>query len=315
MGLVLGRNRFRRLDSGNFWRGPVDDHGHLHGQGTVRLAASDDSTISGNFVHGLLQGPGRHMAADGYCRIYEGQYVNGRREGQGQDGEGYTGDWHNGLRHGIGKLETTKFTYKGGFVAGEMTDENANISYSRRNVSHSEPDWYEGPVLNGKCHGKGYLKYGGTISYYDGDFVDDLKHGKGRMVLDTITDVYRYVGDYRYDKPHGSGVEHKGNYVYKGDFVEGKRHGNGKMLLRFPDLYNYYTLRLKRTHDHAQLVHFAISIEGEWWEGEPQNKVIVEYGFGKHNVANGVVALKTGKTVTFDEFIQSQVEGAIASND
>ena len=60
---------------------------------------------------------------------------------------------------------------------------------------------------------------------YEGDFVDDKKHGKGVYVY---ANGDKYEGDWLDGKKHGKGViTFADGNKYEGDFVDGKFHGKG----------------------------------------------------------------------------------------
>ena len=85
---------------------------------------------------------------------YEGDFVNGKIEGEGkyfsENGEYYIGQWSNGRQHGKGKMY-----YK-----------NGNIRY-------------EGDFINGKIEGEGkYISENGE--YYIGQWLSGIQHGKGK---------------------------------------------------------------------------------------------------------------------------------------
>lgn len=94
---------------------------------------------------------------------------------------------------------------------------------------------------------------------YDGEFEDDLKHGKGTF---DYLDGRKYDGEWQHDKKHGFGimynksgkVEYEGMWEnnkkngsgilvtnngerYEGDFVEDMKHGVGKYEYVNGDIY------------------------------------------------------------------------------
>ncbi len=71
---------------------------------------------------------------------------------------------------------------------------------------------YEGPVVNGKPHGKGVIK-SLNGNRYEGDFVDGQATGKGKL--------FYKDGDY-----------------YEGDFKDYLAHGKGKYYFNDGALYN-----------------------------------------------------------------------------
>jgi hypothetical protein len=64
-----------------------------------------------------------------------------------------------------------------------------------------------------------------------GDFLDGLKHGKGKWTKGDFKAQSTYEGEYVMDKKDGYGEFHwaSGNH-YKGNFKDDERHGNGKMF-------------------------------------------------------------------------------------
>ena len=61
--------------------------------------------------------------------------------------------------------------------------------------------------------------------YYEGEFVDNKKHGHGVMVF---PDKSKYEGDFVRDVMHGRGrYEYPSGDFYVGAFAEGKKHGFG----------------------------------------------------------------------------------------
>jgi len=62
---------------------------------------------------------------------------------------------------------------------------------------------YKGNFVGGNLEGLGRFDYLDG-SYYDGDWKDNKKHGRGKLIEgggDTI-----YNGDWEYDEKHGRGI-------------------------------------------------------------------------------------------------------------
>lgn len=81
---------------------------------------------------------------------------------------------------------------------------------------------YYGGYVNGKREGRGVYISG--ESKYEGEFRNDLKHGKGKFEWpngDT------YEGDYRYGMRDGVGVLKTREEKYEGQFRCDKKHGVG----------------------------------------------------------------------------------------
>ena len=129
---------------------------------------------------------------------YEGQMLNGKREGKGifyyNDGGRYEGNWKNNFKEGKG----IDF-----FINGNR---------------------FEGNFKKGKREGKGIV-YFNDGNIYEGDWKNDKREGKGIFYF---IDGGRYEGDWKNDLKEGKGIDYfyNGNR-YEGDFKKGKREGKG----------------------------------------------------------------------------------------
>lgn len=71
---------------------------------------------------------------------------------------------------------------------------------------------------------KGVMKYS-VGDVYEGDFSNDLRHGKGKL---TYADGTSYEGDYAFDKKHGIGCfVYVDGSKYEGGYVKGLKEGRG----------------------------------------------------------------------------------------
>ena len=136
--------------------------------------------------------------------VYEGEYIDGRKEGKGKfwyvDGTVYEGQWRNNEKHGKGK------------------------------ETYSDGACYEGEFEGGSRHGVGTLTYA-NADVYEGSWVDDIKHGYGtfRWSAGTV-----YEGDFADGVMHGNGTYHfHDGCTCVGEYADGKRNGRG--LYRFLD--------------------------------------------------------------------------------
>ena len=89
---------------------------------------------------------------------------------------------------------------------------------------------YEGQIKNGKKHGKGKMIYP-DFSIYEGDWVNDMKQGVGR--LETADTIFIYKGQFLNDVFNGDGIYKYGETTYEGKFLNGVFHGKGKIT--YPD--------------------------------------------------------------------------------
>jgi len=134
--------------------------------------------------------------------VYEGEWKNGKRSGQGvytwYDGDLYTGPWSDGKRHGHGVFV---------FSDGRL---------------------YDGEYNMGQREGVGMFvwPYGAK---YEGSYFNDKRNGMGEYVY---ADGRTYRGEYKDDRPHGYGVEvaKDDTVVYDGNWAFGEFIGDQQSL-------------------------------------------------------------------------------------
>ena len=153
---------------------------------------------NGNKIYELINGNGpvKEYPKDFDFPSFEGEYLNGKRNGKGKeynfDKINFVGEYLNGKRHGKGK----EYRYSNFILQNEEylpeEKQEKRIEYQGTYLI------YDGEYLNGKSHGKGkeYEIHGGLI--YDGEFSNGKRHGKGKL----------------YDK--------YGKLKFEGEFVNGK---------------------------------------------------------------------------------------------
>jgi len=153
---------------------------------------------------------------------YEGDFVDGYREGKGifkwADGDKYEGDWVRGAHHGKG----TFYWKDGDKYEGDWVDNSRTGSGV---FSWADGDKYEGDFVNNLRTGKGTFFYA-SGNVYDGSWLDDSRHGKGVFTWSKTGN--KYEGDWFEGKRHGKGVyEWADGDKYEGDWVSGSKQGKG----------------------------------------------------------------------------------------
>ena len=137
---------------------------------------------------------------------YEGEYVNGKKEGKGKEYDmfrriGYEGEYKKGKKEGYGK---------------EFDKDDIIL--------------YEGEFKNGKRDGKGkeYDNKGTLI--FEGEFKKGEKEGKGKEYDNK--GIIRFECEYKNNKRSGFGYvkeyDSKGNLSFEGEYKFGYRNGKGK---------------------------------------------------------------------------------------
>ena len=215
-------------------------NGKKHGLGKMTYA--NGNVYEGEWKDNKKHGKGKYTWRNGFH--YEGEWNNGKRHGKGIMNSRigiYEGEWKEGNKHGKGKMQ-----YRSGRVyEGEWKEGN---KHGKGKMEYDDGDIYDGEWKNDEKHGygesvehweedtygednekklvyKGEHKYGykngkGVGMYYnfdfewikyEGDWVDDVKEGRGIM---TWSSGRQYTGEFKNHKKHGRGTEY--NFVGKG---------------------------------------------------------------------------------------------------
>ncbi|CAD8088612.1 unnamed protein product [Paramecium primaurelia] len=109
-----------------------------------------------------------------YQNSYGQQPMNGRVDFTYPNGDHYSGDMMNNLKHGQGRLQ---FSY-GGYYEGQW----ANDQYNGMGVLVVGDSRYEGQFINGKKNGQGKQVWNNR-QQYDGQWVDNNMHGNGEWTF------------------------------------------------------------------------------------------------------------------------------------
>ncbi|VDP45567.1 unnamed protein product [Schistosoma margrebowiei] len=171
----------------NEYIGDVVD-GIRHGFGTY--TDSNGLQYTGQWKNGKKQGKGRlNYTTDGSIH-YDGEWDSGLRHGYGvyhySNRATYEGQWKDGKRHGEGTMHWSDRDeiYTGSWVDGKQNGLGCHAWHILRvrTSQYSLPNVYDGQWANGKRNGLGTFHYPNG-SKYVGYWKDDLKHGKGTLIL------------------------------------------------------------------------------------------------------------------------------------
>ena len=249
--------------SNGSYEGEMKD-GEPHGFGTYRW--NDGDIYTGEYVNGVRHGKGKFVFASG--NYYDGEWANGKYHGHGifrwTDGDEFDGEWQNGQRHGKGKWTYADGRYYTGvWENGESISSSSIVYPSTSNATTATKTAPKATTT------KGRIQY--EHSYYEGDLVDGIQHGKGVYVWDDGT---RYVGDFFEGNITGHGVSYYTNGdEYEGDWVKGKRCGFGITK----------SYRRKR-HDGTLFVEY--SYEGEWKDSKKNGHGVWKFS---QEYADGII--------------------------
>ncbi|XP_042297698.1 MORN repeat-containing protein 3 isoform X2 [Sceloporus undulatus] len=154
------------------------------------------------------------------------------------NGDQYTGEWLDNLKHGKGiqKWKRTGAIYSGDWKYGKR--EGYGIYGIPDPTTRGYRKVYSGWWINDKMCGFG-VKFYSETAYYEGDWYAGKRYGWGRMYYN---DGSIYEGQWVEDKPSGQGMlRFKNENRYEGNWKDGKKHGPGKFIyLDTGQLYEGY---------------------------------------------------------------------------
>ena len=178
----------------------------------------------GNIIYELHNGNGKIKEYDDIYNIliFEGEYLNGKRNGKGKE------YYKNGniLFEGIYK--------KGKRWEGKGYDPKGNIKYEIKYGKGyiKEYDYinglliFEGEYLNGEINGKGkeYDHKGNLI--FEGNYINGVINGIGKE-YDEGNLIFE--GEYKNGKKNGRGIEYDKNckILFEGEYINGEKNGKG----------------------------------------------------------------------------------------
>ena len=196
---------------------------------------------------------------------YEGEITNGEPNGFGfmtypYDDKNIVGEWK------IGKEWNTKHKDKygntiGAFVNGQSMGK-MGVLFSNWNGT-GKWEWftkpneltyvkYNGQIRNGIPNGEGVMT--GRKIRYVGEWRFGKEHGKGVQTVGDESDSWksRYEGQFKDGYQHGQGTETFKGRVYTGEWVKGRKHGQGQMI-------------------HSHKILYGHKEVGEWKNNKPWN--------------------------------------------
>jgi len=157
---------------------------------------------------------------------YTGVFDQGRQTGDGRmeyaNHDIYDGQWKNGIRHGQGKMISQDGVYIGQFCK-DLKDGKGRMEYC-------DGGMYEGNWSLGKRHGKGawsnHIKPG-YVASYSGDWVYDVREGNGELLFNTGD---KYSGPIVAGQPHGHGrMLLESGVIFDAKFTNGIMEGKLEM--------------------------------------------------------------------------------------
>lgn len=175
-------------------------------QGEGILEYEDGRVMIGNFENGKLVGKGYSKSpSEG---IYYGNFVDGKLDGAGyhknKDGIIYEGTMEDGQPHGTGKLSFPQGSYC--YVTKEREGWKGNCYTEDKYL------FYEGQLNGKEPHGKGRMKDLETGEICEGEFVNGIMQGRGKL-LDKYGDVV-YEGEFKDNMPTSQILKYREGLIY-----------------------------------------------------------------------------------------------------
>ncbi|KAL9185693.1 hypothetical protein ACHAXT_003470 [Thalassiosira profunda] len=158
-------------------------------------------------------------------RIYDGDWENGERHGEGTmkyaSGGVFKGEWLNDKCHGQGRRKWANGNvYEGGWKSG--------VRHGTGTCKYADGDIYVGGWKDGSVHGNGTFKWADGDEYVGG-WKDGMEHGQGKW---TGSNGNVYEGEFAGGKQHGSSVLTKPSGVkYAQNWEHGKRLFSQRMVV------------------------------------------------------------------------------------
>ena len=227
-GKRAGKGTFSNSEGDVFVGTWVNDE--LEGPGVK--TSYDGSKYDGMFKGGLQQGHCRYR--DRHGAKFEGEWVS---KHEMPDGSRYDGIWKDGKEHGSGK----RCSRNGEVYFGQY---HHGVRHGLGRVSYPAGDYYDGSFVKDKKEGFGEFVWA-SGEKYTGQWHDGRQHGQGEW---KHPNGDRYRGEYRCGLRHGHGIYTCADgSEYNGEFIGGKRQGKCK----FRD--NYGTEHVGEWTNHAGL--------------------------------------------------------------
>ena len=250
----------------------------INGKGTIREYVDGRIIYEGEYLNGKRNGAGKEYNKEGNL-IFEGEYINGKRW-NGKEKEYYYNNLINEKIYLNGKnwIETKYHQLK-----KKNINNNKEFIYIKRYDSKGTLI-SEGIFSNGAINGKGkeYDPSWGKL-IFEGYYLNNIRNGCGKEYY--MIGGLKFDGNYLNGERNGNGKEYfiNGKLMTEGEYLNGKK--NGKM---------------KEYYDDGNL-----SFEGEYLEGKKWNGK----GYCKNNNISYVIQNGKGLVKEYDKYYNLIFEG------
>ena len=168
-------------------------------------------------IRGERNGKGVEYDLSNFLIIFEGEYKNGKRDGNGKEYEFkkiiFEGEYKEGKRNGKGKeyFNNNKIKFEGEYLNGRKWN---GIGYN-----------YNGELTYKLNKGNGTIKEYNIIGklIFEGEYINGEISGIGKEY--NYKGNLIFEGEYKYGKRNGVGIEYDndGKIIYEGEYFNGER--------------------------------------------------------------------------------------------
>lgn len=198
--------------------------------------------------------------------------LTGKGELYFKNGSKYEGIFINGKLNGLGRyIDDKSVCFEGLFKNGILEGRGTKIQITE----DGSKKIYEGDLKNYIREGNGVIKCKNYT--YDGEFVNDKKQGKGKLIYNENGNIYE--GEFNNDDINGYGTYTFSNkHIYQGQFYNGLFHGKG--MYKWPDgcyFNGEYVHGVREGMGEYKFTNGKI-YEGPFTKGKPNGKGIIKSG-------------------------------------
>lgn len=175
-----------------------------------------------------------------------------------------------GLRNGVGK-----YVYPNAYYKKERNEEGG--------AEGEYPDayfTYEGQWVNNQKHGQGRFVLGDG-SWYEGSFQNGQIQGEGAK---TWPSGAVYTGQFQAGEQHGQGkhvgAKYKDGTTYEGAWRHNRRHGHGRLTGKDNAVYEGEFVEHQQTGHGTLTRTTGVTFDGQWLKGERHGKGVMKWPNG-----------------------------------
>ena len=258
--------------TGSVYKGYFKDN-NIHGRGVFDYETG--AKYSGQFRDNLKHGFGTFTWPTG--NKYKGNFCDDKMSGHGSmdyaAGHSYVGQWENNKKHGRGVFTSNRGNIYDGHFLEDVKNGKGKMTYFPGTILQEEydGDWkdgmrwglgkyvykqsegvvYEGQWVKDLRHGKGIVRFKDG-SVYNGDIKKERIEGEGTWIYN---DGSQYMGSFRSGLKNGHGTHLNGRTgeIFQGEFTDGVRNGKGKLTEingnSFQGMFDYGVVKGRGTYE------------------------------------------------------------------